>query len=539
MIKKVRGVIWFGIMAFLSMLFIPFLASETLAVDEGPKIVECRVSAENPCVTWYLTGLSGKIDNAEAYTGSDEVAIDEFGTVGEAGAPATHTLILVDNSDRMKGNSGAVATILTRIIWNHEPNEKFIVVTMDPNAEALTEMTGNYDEVRSAVSSLAYGKHTTSLRNVLYSQLEALAAYEDECFDRAIVISDGTDESVMGVTYDELLDLVGSKEYGCPVVTIGFYNKASVNGLERLFALSRKSKAPYFSVADYENVEDIADSINDEYSDIRYFRFGMQDEYRDGCERSIGLHLEQGETEYMLSNSMVIPLASYEEIKNLSQIRKDAAEEERLKKEELENRLNSLDAITAELGDKSVSGNFLFPSLASEEDDEETTPLTFRQAVFRIITENGTWIAIIFLIMLVSYIVTTGRNRRMNGKFEEEKVEDTNIMHMDGYITEGIRLVNIDQTDIQYTLNVGGEKVIGRSRARCDIAFPLDRAMASRQALIRIGKDMETGSISAYLENLDTQGGTSVDNEVVIDGITLANGAVLKLGSTRLRVIYV
>jgi hypothetical protein len=177
--------------------------------------------------------------------------------------------------------------------------------------------------------------------------------------------------------------------------------------------------------------------------------------------------------------------------------------------------------------------------LASEEDDEETEPLTFRQAVFRIITENGTWIAIIFLIMLVSYIVTTGRNRRMNGKFEEEKVEDTNIMHMDGYITEGIRLVNIDQTDIQYTLNVGEEKVIGRSRARCDIAFPLDRAMASRQALIRIGKDMETGSISAYLENLDTQGGTSVDNEVVIDWITLANGAVLKLGSTRLRVIYV
>lgn len=96
-----------------------------------PAVAEIDTFAENPCITWFVRGIPGKVKSAEVYIGAEQVEVAEAGRLIDGEGLAPKTLILVDNSLSIgtKGNQEKIKSILTRLIWNHQYDERFALKT--------------------------------------------------------------------------------------------------------------------------------------------------------------------------------------------------------------------------------------------------------------------------------------------------------------------------------------------------------------------------------------------------------------------------
>ena len=516
-----------------------------ISVDE-PGVAETYTGVDNPCITWYVRGLSGKIESVRGYIGTEETAVSESGILGDEGGYAPKTLILIDNSRSISPYKQKIEDILVRLIWNHQNMERFSIVTFDKEANVLVDYTDNYDDLRLAAEGLTYKDQYTYLRNVLYSQIKALSLDGENDYSRIIIISDGTDDSLLGVTYEELTDLIKDDDTSCPIYTIGCSYKPSETGLDKLFALSRRTGSPYFLLNDYEDVSEIADEIVDDGKGIRYFSFDIDSELRDGSEKSLSLLVKDSDGEHLITHVSHIPLASADELEALEEKRAAAIaeEEERRLKEEEEAKKAAENDKTAgsQLFGKSDEGqeslNEAGTGDGSDKEDERYRfehPDTVGGYIRYYLSQSGLWLILILLIGLVAYLRYSRQEQKRRTKgFAENLPADENADDTaeNNNIIKGISISAVNAQGVKYFIGIGEEKVIGRMRARCDIAFTEDRAMSARQAVIRVSAS------GAELENLDTQAGSIVDGVKVTDVGTLRNGSRIRLGSTDLRVIY-
>ncbi|MBQ7613429.1 MAG: VWA domain-containing protein [Butyrivibrio sp.] len=512
------------------------LGREEEEAEKGPIFVaESRTTIENPCVTWYVKGITEKIKSSEAFITSRSIKIEESGILGDGDGPSPKTLILVDNSASVAKYKDKIRTILTRLVWNHQPQEQFSIELFGKEHETLLDYTDNYDDVRMAIDKITYKDQSTQLRNVLYKEIVEMEENGEDNYNRIIVISDGTEDSILGMTYEELADLVSSDTYKCPIYTIGCSYAPAVGKLDKLFGLSRRTNSPYFKIDDYKDVNDIADIIRNDDKNVRYFRFTLPDDLRDGDLKTIGLHLTFEEDEIMISDSIVAPYAPIDVIR---QVAEEKAKKEAQEQQEHQALLDQMDDLVEDLQDHEEGVGAQENSGSGGEDDllEELDTLTLGELILYLFAHNAIWISLGLLIVYFAYISFSGRQKVQRKKLEDDEeaiAAETEILTTD--INNAIYLFEPNTPDVKYPVKVGEEKIIGRSRARCDISFPTDRAMSSRQASIRVEGGAEK---QAVLENLDPQGGTKVDGEVVTNDIVLRNGARIKMGATLLEVRY-
>lgn len=145
------------------------------------------------------------------------------------------------------------------------------------------------------------------------------------------------------------------------------------------------------------------------------------------------------------------------------------------------------------------------------------------------------WIIGVLLLALIAYVLISG-NRRRSRAFREQPQPEISTVEEEvegSALTNKIVLTDMSRPDTRYSIEVGTTTILGRSKARCDIAFPEYPSMSSRQARIFF----EDGKV--YLENLDTVE-TTILNGTVVKGIEeISNGALIQLGDLALKVRYV
>ena len=202
------------------------------------------------------------------------------------------------------------------------------------------DYTDNYDKLRLAVSRITFHDQKTSLRNVLYDEIRELVNDGETDYSRIVIVSDGTDDSRLGMTYQELLELVEAENGCCPIYTIGCFYECSQDILDQLFALSRITGSPYFSMDDYETAEEaaeIADEIRADGDDITYFRFSLPAELKDGSQKGVGLIVHTASNDYTIERSMIMPRGTAKEMKEFNdklRAETEEAEKKRLEEEE-------------------------------------------------------------------------------------------------------------------------------------------------------------------------------------------------------------
>ena len=549
-------------------------------------------------ITWYVRGIKGKLKSAVSFAGTEETTVSEYARLGDYEGRAPKTLILVDNSQSvgyMADGKEKIRTILTRLIWNHQAQERIALKTFDTSVHTVVDYTDNYDELRLAVEKLDYTDQDTYLRNVLYHEILALSGDGEDDYSRIILVSDGTDDSLLGYSYEELTRLISDEAHRLPIYTIGMKYEPKVSDLDKPFAISRVTDSPYFLLEDYEDLSVVADAIREDAQSVSFFRMQLPVNLRNGDTRALTLAVTTDEGEYTITHTQALPVASLEELERLQEEREEffrtqVEEEKRLVslESEMESVAASLEEQRAYLeetasleeekkareetalameeqrqGQEAPQQDQAAPEAALEEkqtegvedgdqargenpedetESEEYDENKARQAIFDYYMlrniRSGIWLASgVMLLMLISSVIYGDRTRRRRRRLEEAApgpapADDGSAAGSSAALKEQVILQDVSSPDIRYSIPVGADRIIGRSRSRCDIAFPEDRSMAARQARIffRDGK--------AFLENLDTVGTTRLNNETVNGTAPLMSGAELTLGSTRIRVLY-
>lgn len=483
--------------------------------NTGVSVAEIDTFSENPCVTWFVRGMEGHVEDAEVFIGSDRAEVAEAGRLIDGEGLAPKTLILVDNSLSIgtKSNEAKIKAILTRLIWNHQYEERFAIKTIAEESEVVMDYTDNYDALRLAIDGITFMDQDTFLRNLLYQEIQELVGDGEPDYSRIIVVSDGSDDSKMGVTYEELTDLVQSGNGVCPIYTIGCFYSKSEGILDKLFALSRRTGSPYFSLDDYENAEAaaaIADAIRADGDSITYFRFNLPTKLRDGSRRNVGLRVTTSTGEYSLSHMMTLPMASVAEMKEYSDL------QEELKKKESEQ--------------AAAEGN----GTSGEEEEEPEAPLTWYQRLLGNRLFNIILSAAGAAFLAFALLRTRKSGRRHPDFHEVEPAGDGQKTGEESGMPAGGRMELVDESHPGRIWHIGdGESVvIGRSASRSDIAFPEDKLLASRQMMITV----ENGS--GVLTVLGTTETTYVQDLPISSSVELFEGDIIRAGNTRLRVRY-
>ena len=494
-----------------------------------PAVAEIDTFEENPCITWFVRGIPGKVKSAEVYIGAEQVEVAEAGRLIDGEGLAPKTLILVDNSLSIgtKGNQEKIKSILTRLIWNHQYDERFALKTFSDKSVTVMDYTDNYDELRLAVNGITFEDQKTSLRNVLYEEITDLINDGEEDYSRIIIVSDGTDDSRLGMTYEELMALVESDNGVCPIYTIGCFYQYSEDILDQLFALSRLTGSPYFSMDDYETAEDaaaIADGIRADGDDITYFRFSLPPELKDGSQKGVGLIVHTASGDYTIEHPMIMPRGTAKEMQELNEQIRAAKEEEEKKRQEEEEAKKKAE----EEGEE------------GEEEEEEVEEEAPKTALDRFLDNRYVQLLLVPCLLLLFMLYQYLRDHKKSDvPFQEvapaaPAAAEAPANAPAAQETEGGSLVlfNPETPGEVYRIRNGQELVIGRSAARSDIAFPDDPMLAARHALIRMNQGR------AFLDSLGHRESTSVQDKPVDHTAELFDGDLIHIGNIKLRVRY-
>ena len=491
-----------------------------------PAVAEIDAYSENPCITWFVRGIKGRVQSAEVYIGAQQAEVTEAGRLIDGEGLAPKTLILIDNSLSIgtRDNQEKIKAILTRLIWNHQYDERFAIKTFADKSVTIMDYTDNYDALRLAVSRITFNDQMTSLRNVLYDEIKELINDGESDYSRIIIVSDGTDDSRLGMTYDELIALVEAENGCCPIYTIGCFYQYSEDILDQLFALSRLTGSPFYSMDDYATAEEaavIADGIRADGDDITYFRFSLPAELKDGSQKGVGLIVHTSTDDYTIEHPMIMPRGTAKEMKEFNdelRAAREEAEKKRLEEEEAKKK-------EEKEGEKGKE--------EEEEEEEEQTPKTRLEWFL-----DNKYVQLLLipciLALLMLYQYLKGR-RKGDQPFRE--VTPQQEMPLETPVEQepeggALTLFNPERPGEVYRIRNGEELVIGRSVARSDIAFPDDPKLAARHALIR----MDQGR--AVLDSLGHEESTSVQDKPVENTVELFDGDMIRIGSIRLRVRY-
>ena len=566
------------------------------AVNEktaGPSADVSEVAMSQEEMIWYVRGISGKLENIRLYSGMEQIPVSEAGLLGEEGGPAPKTLILIDNSNSVAhafpDGPDRINAILTRLIWNHQIGERFAIKTFNEQTQTVLDYTDNYDELRLKLENIIYQDQDTYLRNVLFEQIHALMNDGEDAYKRIVLVSDGTDDSRLGVTYEELTDLINREDFFLPIYTVAPDYLPAESELDKLFALSRRTDTPYYFLPSYDVPTDVADGIVADGHRIAYFRIPIPVEYRTGEFRGFTLSVTDPDGTYTLNHTLMMPPSRENEIAQvqsekarLAQEEKEAAraysqsetEAERARQEEMAQLTSRVDELEKNGGAaqtlsdleeriKALENQNVVRESEEERQKEEAAlggadaadPNEMETEVYGVrsdlmeemLVENRDyffvrsirsviWVVMgIILLMLIGYVIYGDRTRKNRREFEElSDSEQRQELPPDltKPLTKGVILYDPVQPQIRYSIGIGQDQVIGRLRTRCDIAFPLDHFMAGRQARIffRDGK--------VFVENLDSGDTLKLDDVPVQGTRELANGARLTLGMTKLTVQY-
>ncbi len=543
---------------------------EARRLDEktgGPEADISEVSLTSDQMIWYVRGISGKPVDVRLYTDMEKAEVSEYGMLGEEGGPAPKTLILLDNSNSVahafSDGPERIRSILTRLIWNHQSGERFAIKTFSKTTETVVDYTDNYDQLRLALEQISYQDQYTYLRNVLYEQIYELMEDGEDAYKRIILVSDGSDDSRLGVTYGELTELLGSENYFLPIYTVAPAYLPAEGELDKVFALSRLTDTPYYYLPEYDNPTDVADGIVSDGQKIAFFRIPITAAKRSGEFRGYTLEVKTPQKSYTLEHTLLMPAPSADDITQLqsekAQMAEEKAEAEKALRQELKAMQERIDALeeteeekeseeaqarTEAETQKETTASETSVSTPVKETEMDGLPSDVmkeflsenRKYFFFRSIRSVIWAVVgIMMLMLIGYLIYGDRTRRNRKGFEELADEtDSEAVQPDlsRKLTERVVLYDPGQPGSRYGIEIGQDRIIGRSRSRCDIAFPMDRFMAGRQARVffRDGK--------VFIENLDPDNTVQLDDRSVKDTAELKNGSRLTLGSTELRVQY-
>lgn len=297
-------------------LSVHFFAFSTSA-DEDAKILQAYFTGDtlNVFVTEISAGseITAKIGNEDAIISND--ASYKYGEMD------IYTTIIVDNSRSMPiSMRGSVYTLLENIIDRAGDNDYYRIISFDTDYRIICGFTNDRYDLSKHSRSFDFDGDSSMVYNTIFETIPEMKAGQLPRYYRTIVITDGSDKSKSGVTYEELYNKLNNTYYTVDVISVTKEQEANQN--KNLASITRISGGTYMNFHPGVSVTEILNNINADQT-LRWIEIGGNENDYDGAIRQVTLKLG-GQDVYidikfpLLDKSVSESLLSEEENDNLT-----------------------------------------------------------------------------------------------------------------------------------------------------------------------------------------------------------------------------
>lgn len=297
-VKKSLIIIIFAVIMLLTFSSV-CLATETIEFSQV-------MSWENNMDIFLLGGLdlgslSAKVANNAAEISGSGFLTDMGGTV--------RTTVIVDISTSIPVDARTqIMNMMNSMIAGLSENEELRIVTFGESVTVLQDFTNDRYDLAMAAEKIAFNDNMSMVYDAVYNTIpELLPVNGGPCYYRTIVITDGVDETNIGITKEELLIALQNDTYPINVIEVSQNMVGAEN--KDLASLVRVSKGKYANLYVGCDTESILSSFST--NDIFWMRLVVPGELLDGSTRQVnitdGTHSIEFDTKLQVYDTPVAP----------------------------------------------------------------------------------------------------------------------------------------------------------------------------------------------------------------------------------------
>ena len=259
----------------------------TCCAEGNAKLSQAYIREQN--IDAFIAGDMNS-DDLNCKVSNQPAEIAGSGLLAEMGI-AVRTTILVDISSSIRADSHEnIIEYLKGLVKNIGGTEQYKIVTFGDSVTVVQDFTANRNELNAAIEKIKFIDSTSMIYDTIYNNIPELKPIDGKpCYYRAIIISDGNDNSTTGRTREEAAARIGASKYPFDVVAVSRVRQEAPH--RDLFALAENSGGRYFNLWANAGAEDIAAlAAESAVGGIYWLRAKIPAALMDGSVREINIY---------------------------------------------------------------------------------------------------------------------------------------------------------------------------------------------------------------------------------------------------------
>jgi hypothetical protein len=270
--KKVISVL---LAVFTTMLFAIPVSADVFTVPES-YITEQEIS-----VFTY-----GEVTDAIVTVSGEEATVTRNGHLSDMGGFIRTTLLVDISTSIPKDLRPNIIEYINSYIDDLSENEELKIVTFGETTATLTDFTSDRYDLSQVSEKIEFNGNQSHIYDTTYNTIPVLSNIDDKpCFYRTLIITDGADESAVGVTREELYIRLRDEHYPIDVIAVTANTEAEPD--KNLAALTRMSGGRIYTLDPETTIDEL--STETKPDDIYYISAVIPAGLTDGSVRQVSI----------------------------------------------------------------------------------------------------------------------------------------------------------------------------------------------------------------------------------------------------------
>ncbi len=480
-----------------------FLLSNAYA-SENTFLTQAYINEKN--LDMFMSGSFDK-ERLSVKAANREADVIDCGTISDKEISVC-TTVLVDISTSMPAAAREkVIEFINLKIKNLAKNEQLRIIAFGSEIKMLQDFTSDRYDLNSAAENIKFDGTQSVIYDAIYNTIPDIKLFNDmPCFYRTIVLTDGADYALHGVTKEELLIKLQAQTYPLDVICVNAAQPDAQN--KDLSALARISNGKYFDLYPETDVARLASDIS--ASDFFWVRVEIPVEMLDGSTRQIDISDGTNNTSFDMKMSVVdIPTEKTATVSELSS-----------------------DPQPASYSSSETS----IDSTASNDNDDQGLPINTLLLIVMINVGVIAAAATVIVIIVYKNKKKAHQTQTIQHSYpianSSVKIGETEIVEeCDGKEHYSIKISNTANQNDSWILDVFSDIIIGRAES-CAVRID-EKSVSREQCKIAANKN------GLAISNLSASNKTKLNGTVLVTEVMLHPADNIHFGRVTLRVDHI
>jgi hypothetical protein len=228
----------------------------------------------------------GNPTDAAVTVSGEEAIVTRNGHLSDMGGFIRTTLLVDISTSIPKDLRPAIIEYINGYIADLSENEELKIVTFGEKTVTLADFTNDRYDLSTAAEKIEFNGSESHIYDTTYNTIPGLSHIDNKpCFYRTLIITDGADESDIGVTREELYIRLRDEHYPIDVIAVNANTEKESD--KNLVALTRMSGGRTFTLNPETTIKALADETKP--GDIYYLSAVIPDGFTDGSVRQVSV----------------------------------------------------------------------------------------------------------------------------------------------------------------------------------------------------------------------------------------------------------